>query len=323
MTDRRLRELRRLVRAGELPEDLVTELQNVALRLARLRLLPPSFAPYGSWDAEAASDVFAAWYADRLLAEGHLQSLLDRARTPGAFRRLAERSLRQHLVGVQDRSQRQNLFKRVVSLLEDCNRFTLVGQAARPQDRWYTLPGSGADPWSGSERELAAKAWSLGDFALIRYRASAAKLSPVLAAEELERFVAGLIERLDAAVTPTLVMRALTVRFGLGGVEVDSLEASSPGSEPGTASEEDSILLRDTARQVLAELSQRQAAVLRGTVDEQPVAQMAARLGCSAGTIVNAQRRVAEIVTRFSADDDERDRLLNIVADLLYSSDDE
>jgi DNA-binding CsgD family transcriptional regulator len=323
MTDARLRELRRLVRAGELPEDLVTELQSVALRLARLRLLPPSFAPYGSWDDEAAAEVFAAWYADRLLAQGHLQSLLDRARTPGAFRRLAERSLRQHLVAAQDRNQRHNLFKRLVSLLDDGDRFTLVVQAARAQDRWYALPAAGADPWSGSERELAAAAWSLGDFALIRYRAGATKLSPVLGAEELERFVAGLVERLDAAVTPAFLMRALALRFGLGDVEVESLQAGVSGSEPGVAGEEDEILLRDTARQVLAELSQRQAAVLRATVAGQPVAEMAAQLGCSAGTIVNEQRRVGEVVTRFSADDGERDRLLNIVADLLYWTDDE
>ena len=322
MTEARLRELRRLVRAGELPEDLVVELKSVALRLARLRLLPPSFAPYGSWDDEAAADVFAAWYADRLLAQGHLQSLLDRARTPGAFRRLAERSLRQHLVAAHDRSQRHNLFRRLVSLLEDGDRFTRVGQAARAQDRWYTLPGSGADPWSGSERELEANAWALGDFALIRYRARAAKLSPVLGAEELERFAAGLIERLDAALTPALLMRALTARFGLGDIEVDSLQAAPPGSEPGAPGAEDEILLRDIARQVLAELSWRQAAVLRATAAEQPVTRTATQLGCSVGTIVNEQRRVGEIVARFSADNDERDRLLNVVADLLYSPND-
>jgi hypothetical protein len=319
MTERRLRELRRLVRSGDLPDDLLSELRAVVHRLARLRLLPPRFAPYGQWNDEAATEVFSAWYADRLLGQGQLQALLDRARTPGAFRRLAERSLRQHLLAAQDRSQTYNLYKRLVALLDESERFVIVTDTHHPPHRWYALAGAGTEPWSGSDRALAAKAWALGDFTVIRYRARAAKLSPVLAADELERFAVGLFERLDAALTPALVMRALALRFGLADVDVDALTDDRPDLEPAVAAQQDELFLRDTARQVLAELSARQAAVLRGTVAEQPVATMASELGCAAGTIVNEQRRIGELVTRFSADDDERGQLLNIVADLLYS----
>jgi hypothetical protein len=317
MTEARLRELRTLVRAGELPVDLMDELRSVALRLARLRLLPRSFAPYGRWDDEAAGEAFGAWYTDRLLAQGHLQAILDRSRTPGAFRRLAERSLRQHLLAARDRSQAHNVYKRVVALLAEGGRFVRVREAVRPNDRWYALDAA-AEPWNGSERELAAAAWALGDFRLIRYRAAAAKLSPVLEAAELERFTAGLIEQLRGALTPALIMRALSVRFDLGGIELESLDQTEAGSGPATVAEEAELLLRDTARQVLADLTPRQAAVLRGAVADETVAAMAERLRCAVGTIVNEQRRIGDVVTRFSADDDERDRLLNIVADLLY-----
>jgi hypothetical protein len=322
MTDARLRALRRLVRGGETPRDLVDELRDVALRLARLRLLPPSFAPYGHWDDEAAEDAFGAWHAERLLGQGHLRALLDRARTPGGFRRLAERSLRQHLLAAQDRSQAHNLYRRVVGLLEGGDRFVLVRDAARPQDRWYGL-ALDVQPWTDAERELAAHAWALGDFAVIRYRAGAAKLSPVLEAAELERFATGLMERLGTALTPALVMRALSVRFDLGAAEFRSLDAPETWPEPEVSAEESELLLRDTARYVLAGLSPRQAAVLRATIEEEPVATMAAQLGCSTGTIVNEQRRIGEVVTRLSADFEERDRLLNIVADLIYSENDE
>lgn len=322
MTEARLRELRRIVREGETPRDLVDELRDVARRLARLRLLPPSFAPYGHWDDEAAEDAFGAWYAERLLGQGHLQALLDRARTPGGFRRLAERSLRQHLLAAKDRSQAQNLYRRVVALLDDGDRFVRVRDAARPQDRWYGLV-SDAQPWAGAERELAAHAWALGDFTVIRYRAAAAKLSPVLETAELEHFAIGLMDRLGGALTPALVMRALSMRFDLGTAELRSLDAPEMWPEPEVGAEEGELLLRDTARYVLAGLSPRQAAVLHATIDEEPVATMAARLGCSTGTIVNEQRRIGRVVTRFSADVEERDRLLNIVADLIYSEADE
>ncbi len=322
MTEARLRELRRLVRGGDLPADLLEELRAVAVRLARLSLLPPSFAPYGHWDDEAAGEIFAAWYADRLLGQGHLQALLDRARTSGAFRRLAERSLRQHLLAAQDRNQARNLFKRLLILLDEDVRFALTLDASRPQDRWYSLAGGGTEPWIGSDRELAAHAWALGQFAVIRYGASSAKLSPVLSLDELARFVARLFERVDAALSPAVVMRVLSLRFSLGEPRLDSLDAvDDPEMEDG--GEYDQLLLRDMARQVLATLSSRQAAVLRATVAEHPIAAIGTALGISVGTVINEQRRVGELVTRFSAGDDERDRLLNIVADLLYTEDDD
>jgi hypothetical protein len=323
MTEARLRELRRLVRGGEFPPDLLDALQAVSMRLVRLRLLPPSLSPYGQWDDEAAAEIFAAWYADRLLGQGHLQSLLDRARTPGAFRRLAERSLRQHLLAVQDRNQAHNLFKRLHALLDADPRFVLAIDASRPHNRWYSLVGGRVDPWTGSDRELAAHAWALGDFTVIRYRTSATKLSPVLSVDELGRFVVELLERLDAALSPAVVMRVLALRFGFGEVRLDSLEEAGGAPELSHLGEEDELLLRDTARDVLATLSRRQALVLRATVAEQAIAGIATALGISVGTVINDQRRIGTLVTRFSTDDRERDRLLNILADLLYTENDD
>ena len=40
--------LRRRVRAGELPEELIAELRSVVARVVHLRLLPPSFSPTGN-----------------------------------------------------------------------------------------------------------------------------------------------------------------------------------------------------------------------------------------------------------------------------------
>ena len=118
MNDARLTELRRQLRAGTLEQELVEELRAVVSRLVRLRLLPPTYAPYGRWDDEAVDEVFQSWYERRLLGRGHLQLLLDRAAGAGAFRRLSEQSLRQHLLNERDRSQAQNLYWRLVRLLE-------------------------------------------------------------------------------------------------------------------------------------------------------------------------------------------------------------
>ena len=314
MTDARLQELRRLLRQGQLEPDLVDELKSVVARLVRLRLLPPAYAPYGQWDDEAAEELFASWYETRLLGRGHLQLLLDRARSAGAFRRLAEQSLRQHLLNQRARSQAQNLYWRVVELLEGDDDFELVRDAVRPQDRWWRRTASGASEWSGDDRKLVAEAFALGDFAIIRYRADAKKLSPLMDADELKRFVDGLLAR-TGALTPTLITRALEQRFDLGAVSEEELtEAVAPAApEPDISVD---LALTDAARSVIAELTARQIEVLRlsesATVDE-----MARALQCSVGTVHNEQRRIATTIER-SCEPDEREELLKKVADLVY-----
>jgi hypothetical protein len=315
--DPTLRALRRRVRAGETPPELVDELRGVARTMARSRRLPPSYAPYGWWDDEAADELFAGWWADRLVGEGRLLALLDRVPDLPRLRRLAERSLRQHLLNVQDRSQARNLFARLVALLaSNTGRFRLVQDASRPQDRWYALAdATSLEPWAGPERLLIAHAWALGDFVVIRYRAAAAKLSPVLDTAELERFVTGLLQRAGAAFTPGLIMRALSARFTLGDVALEPINEAAPLSSA-AAGPESEVLLRDTARSLLDELTQRQAAILHRSGDR--VVDIAGALGCSVGTVINEQRRIGAIVTRASGDDDERAALLNLMADLLY-----
>jgi DNA-binding CsgD family transcriptional regulator len=314
VTDRRLNELRGLVRRGRLEQDLVDELKGVVTRLVRLRLFPASYAPYGRWDDEAVEEVFGDWYEVRLLRRGHLQLLLDRARTVGGFRRLAEHSLRQHLLNQRARSQAQNLYWRVVELL-DGDEFELARGARRAQDRWWRLKGTDVGEWGADDRMLVAHAWALGDFTIIRYRADARKLSPLLDADELKRFVVGLLDRTQAALTPTLIMHALEQRFDLGTVSEEEL------TDVGTLTRDVSdvaaeVALAETARSVLAELTPRQIEVLRRSASE-TVDQMARALGCSVGTIHNEQRRIGVVISRMS-EEDEREALLKIVSDLLY-----
>lgn len=325
MTDARLRELRAAVRRGELPQDLIDELQSVVRALVRRRLLPPNFAPYGQWDNEAAEEVFSGWYADRLLGRGHLQELLDRAGTVAALRSLAHRSLRQHLINAADRSQTHNLFRRVLAILDEGDQYELVANAARRQDRWFALATQRPkpSPWSGSDPDLVAHTWALGDFTIIRYRAAATKLSPVLDTAELDRLLTGLLHRTEAALTPTLLMRALRHRFDLGETQTATLDdPEHPLTPPPVSEPADAALLRgDTARAIVAELTPRQRDILLRS-STHPVAALAASLACSVGTIVNEQRRIGSLIDRLSEDQEEREELLNAVADALYKTDD-
>jgi hypothetical protein len=326
MIDARVRQLRREVRQGELPEDLVAELGLIVRRLIRLHALPTSFSPYGQWDEEAASEIFNSWYVERLLARGHLQALLDRSNSVGSFRRLCERSLRQHILNSQDRSQARNLFRRLVGTLEEDGSFMLVRDAARPQDRWYSLSNDVASQeFSGEDTVLIAHGWAIGDLTIVRYRAGARKLSPVLDGAELTRFTAGLMERVACSLTPNLIMRALAARLDLGEVRVEALDEAPEPAAPRDRlpAIDEQLALRETALAVLGELTSRQVLVFQGTAEELTVSEIASACRCSVGTVVNERRRIAALVSRVSENDVERDQLLNILGDLVYSDTDE
>lgn len=318
MTNDEYREIRRRYReATALDPRLAAELRQIASRLVRFGGLPSAYAPYRVWNKEAEEEVFQSWFAGRLVKSGQLQALLDRAATIEAFRRLGERSLRQHVLNERERSQLQNLYSRTAELLAADDDFGVFVDAARPQDRWWGL-AAWRDPaqFDGSDNDLFAAAWSLGDFEIIRYRPDAKKLAPVLAATELKRFLAGLFEAAAALLTLTLLARAFEQRFDLGAVQLDSLDDEGP--ELALAEEPDPLELEQTALTIVAELSRRQAEVLLGTDAEETIDAMAARLECSVGTIVNEQRRIGATVDRHAESDDQRGTLLRKVLDLLH-----
>ena len=295
MTNDEYREIRRRYReAAQLDPRMAVELRQIASRLVRYGGLPTAYAPYGVRNEEAEEEVFQSWYAGRLVKDGQLQALLDRGATVESFRRLGERSLRQHVLNQRERSQVQNLYARTARLLREDNDFTEFIPAARPQDTWWGLSvWTQPRQWSGRDDDLYAAAWSIGGFAIIRYKAEAKKLGAVLAPDELKRCVAVL----------------------LGAVHLDSLD-DQPLEV--AAVESDPAELEQTALAIIGEMTQRQAEVLLGTAADETQEAMAARLQCSVGTINNEQRRVAGLVDRHAADAEKRGVLLRKVVDLLH-----
>lgn len=304
--------------ARDIDPRLVAELRRITSRLVRFRGLPPSYAPYGVWNEEAEEEIFQSWATERLV-RGQLQALLDRAANLESFGRLAERSLRQHVLNQRERSQAQNLYWRSAELLDSDPDFERFIDAARPQDVWWGLAVWAEEPrpqFSGDDARLLAEAWALGDFELIRYRPDARKLSPLLSTPELKRFLCSLLERVQALLTLSRIMRALERRFNLGEIQLGTIE--TPEAEAAAAVEPDEIVLEETALAAIAEMTARQVEVLVGTDARETIDDMSERLSCSVGTVVNEQRRVAGILDRHSEDGDQRAVMLRKVLDLLY-----
>jgi hypothetical protein len=316
MTDERYLELRRRYREHDsLDSELLDALRAVATQFVRFGGLPRSYAPYGVWDDEAVEEILARWIEKRLIGLGHLHLLLNEGGSVASFKRLAERSLRQYLLNERARSQSQNLYWRVKEMLEKDPDFTLARDASRAQDRWWSLTEGPTATFADDDRSVLAHAWALGDFTVIRYGLDAKKLAPVLDQGELKRFVAGLLGELGEALSLRMLTRALSERFGLDEVQLEALAENEP---PAVDVELAPIVLSEVAFAAIAEMTSRQAEVLIGSAESETMEAMARRLQCSQGTIVNEQRRVGAIISRFAEDEDERNKLLSIVVDLLY-----
>jgi hypothetical protein len=320
-TDIYRRARRECLATGDVDPTLLKLLVRAVAALVHARGLPPMYSPVGHWSRDAKQEVLADWLEARLLARGELRAILAEADTPERFVAIGERSLRNHLINRLPRTQARNLYGNVRKLLEGGD-YDLLHAAKRPQDAAWGPKRSGLSPWAGSDDELAAHAWSLGDFETVVYRDDAKKLSPLLEAPELRRFVDGLQAATGCALTPSDVMRALKARFPLDDVEVSSLD-DRPLEPASATSVVEEVAAADLARAVIAELeSPRQAEVLRGQLGHQTVRESAAELSVSAGTVSAERAKITAVLRRVAdPDGDSRTLLLNALRDLLFTND--
>jgi hypothetical protein len=278
------------------------ELLAECLRTTRLMIktsgLPPHYSPIGVWNEEAVEEAFANFITERLIGRGQLLAMLQRAPVLPVFRRMLETALRQDLIDRLERSQSANLYARVNELLAGSERYRADGAGA---GRLWRLSDGTADPFTGDDRALASTAWSLGDFTVIRYKAEARKLSPLLDSNELTRFLDGLLA--TGAMDIATISRALKLRFTLDDpTQAAPLDANMPAEGLGIDPEV-AALRRETATVAIAELSERQLQVLIGGARGESTREIALRLECSTGTVSHERREIGVVLARLGGDD--------------------
>lgn len=297
-----------VIGGGDPPAPLLEECRRTVRLLIRSAGLPVHYSPVGVWSDEAIEEVFADWVATRLVGRGQLLAMLQRAPALLVFRQMAETSVRQHLVDSLERSQSANLYERVARLLEHDERFTGAGSGG---GRLWRIAGGTNEPFVGDDRRLLGVAWSLGEFCVIRYDVNARKLSPLLDAQDLERFVSGLLAA--GAMTAGMIIRALQLRFAIEdpsqAVEFDADAHVQAAGDP-----QREIVLAELVTATLAELSERQAKVLIGLEQDITGRDLALQLGCSTGTISHEHRQIEGILARLGAD---APNVLKLVLDAL------
>lgn len=296
------------------------ELYALLLRLVRGHVfrggLPPAWSPTGKWDAEAAEEAAHGWIVRRLLQTNALLAAFDHAIAPRPFFRSLERNFRHHLENERERGEIDNLVSRAGALLRDDDRFRDWIPQAQTSDTWWGLAQwRDPSPYQGSEDDLVSAAWAIGEVVIFRYSHSVERASPILATDELGRFLVGLFSRVEALLTLRLLAAVFRRRFDLD--EAQEVEIAKAVETIATAEEPDEQFSLDAALGVVAELSTRQAEVLSRKHAGDSLDVIAAALGVSRGTVDNELVRVGTIIDRHAADATTREVILEKVLDAL------
>lgn len=305
------------LKSDELDARFMPVLRSVVVSLVKFGNLPEWYSPTGSWGEESVDEIMADWTADRLVGTGQLRRILHEAGSLGSFKRIGEEAVRRNLIDRLERSQARNIYARVRKMLTIADEFENFAG-----DHWR-LTESGSNAWQGSDRDLLSVAWGLGEFTTITYREDAKKLSPLLEAPELKRYLVGLLSTSKSALSLSEIIETISSRFDLGAIETTELverDVVDPEPSPHDQVLESRDLERDVAF-VLGELSARQREVLRCQLDGATTREVAPKLGISTGTVSAEQSAIAAILARMSDPDGEnRGELLNALRDALFKS---
>jgi hypothetical protein len=305
---------REAVREGTVTSELYAFLARLVAVAQATRSLAPAPVPGGRWDdPDAVAETVQAWLAEVLLDGGLLQAF-DVCLTPGALSRYLERALRNWLIARSRRASGPRLLERAVELLDRDEAFLVVRDAAAVGDRWWGLSAwTDRELFGGSDEHVAAAAWALGDFSLLRYPSSV-RNDPVLSSDDLRRYLLELLERIGAALSGRHLDASFRARFAYAYVAAPVALEEAPELADGS-DVETAVEVHEAARIALADLSERQLLVLlqrpHGTLEE-----LAARLGVSRGTVDNEYRRALLKVRSAAASDESFDAVLENVLKL-------
>lgn len=300
--------------------ELTPELYRLVLRLVAATArggLPPALSPTGQWDQEGAVEAAHGWIETRLLRTNALLAAFDHADAPRPFLRSLERNFRHHLQNQRQGDELVNLISRTLRLLRDDDLFTAFVDAARPSDKWWGLSEwTEADPWQGSDAQLVAEAWAAGTFQVFRYSQRVERASPILATDELRRFLGALFGRLEKLITGAHLAVVYRDRFDLG--SPPSLELDEQ-TEAAVAEEEkpSDDAVAEAAIAVLAELAPRRVDALLLSAQDKTLEEIAEALDVSRGTADNELKRCAPVIDRHCTDGVNRSKILEKILDSL------
>src|SRR5262249_25400972 len=236
------------------------------------------------------------------------------ASAPLPFFRSLERNFRHYLENERERGEIDNLVSRAGALLRDDDRFHDWIPQAQASDSWWGLAEwDDPAPYQRSEDDLVSSAWAVGEVVIFRYSHTVGRASPILATDELGRFLVELFGRVGALLTLRLLAVVFRRRFDLA--EPRTVEGAEAVEAVARPEEPDEHVTLDAALGVVAELTPRQAEVLLRKQAGDSLDAIAEVLGIARGTVDNELVRAGTIIDRHAADVTTREAILENVLD--------
>jgi hypothetical protein len=272
---------------------------------------PTTYSPTGHWDEDAVTILVHDWATTKLLQRGHLEHLLLLNRTIRGFRLGLELSFRDFLISQRKRTTLDHLFRRTNQILNRDDRFKLIVSATKKAHQiWGRTDWDDREPFQGSDGDLIAAGFRIDEVPVIRYRAEAKKLSPILTDPDLAVFLLRLLDELGRPLSIGQIVTVFKHRFDLLEAHLAGLDdpvAPNQNGRPLTLSEtisadlttEDVIVSEELASELLSEMPLRQQrALLEYAQPGATLMSVAIRLGCSKSTVDNEIRRALDLIAR-------------------------
>jgi len=305
--------------------EITPELYGILMQLVRVVVfrtsIPPSYSPTGHWDTESAEDAAHGWIERRLLQTNALLAAFDLSDHPRPFLLSLQRNFRHYLENERERNELSNLLSRTRELLRADDAFRNWLPGSEPATTWWGLASWGdaeRKNYQGSDSDLVAAAWSLGEVKLFRYSPKVERASPVLSTETLRDFLTRLFWAVKRLLTIGHLAEVFRSRFDLGRPPPEALPEEAEeriAADPEGEATDEEILA--AARIVLAELSARQAEAVIRRYRGETLEEIAEALGVSRGTADNEIDRAAAKIDTYCVDGVTRERVLEIAIDAL------
>lgn len=318
--------------AGGIGEQIYREILKTVSAVTLGHGYPLAYSPTGHWDEDAFTALAHDWTLEKLIRYGQLEHLLLANQTLSGFGKGLELSFRHFLIGHKQRTVLDNLFQRAAHVLESDPRFTkIVDTGRKATSLWGLSIWHDGEPFQGSDSELVAAGFRIPEHPVIRYRPDSRRLSPVISDHDLAELLADLLNELRRLLSLEQMVIVFRYRFDLLEVTEVSLEAPMGLSQGGDslllgepmeagAGPEEEILVAETARVVLRELSPRQRQVMRAYAQVNATLTSVAELvGCSKSTVDNELRRAMGVIRYNAGDLDEAEAVYERLIEMLGS----
>jgi len=283
------------------------------------------------WLSDSRDELLGDWLAGRLMRQGRLQAMIDKASSANSLRALAAADFQQHAIEQRRRELPTRLFRRLNALLRaNPGRFKIMLAAGKPGPTYWTLTDRPANAiFSERDRELRGHVFAVA-LDTLEEEADADNQTQFISAAELNRYAFEMLDGTARGLTLDQLVLGLVQAYGLQ-IRHEELPDEDRLDDAPDASERSGVPTHDdppaspeagdvdVARAVIAALTPRQIKVLRGLFDERRPSEIAAALECSPATISAEKDAIAAVITAYAALD-EQVPLLNAIRNLLYGT---